>query len=173
MPTQLHHLTFLVILTLVAGCSGPLTFPMVERLQPEDQAEVEEIWNNVLTPIGRLDRDTLLDTVVASQLHQQGIDRLNLQCEKVFDGGRIVFRLSFDRARPAGDVLEIDIFDNAGRRVRSEEYAGAEVLERTTMGRHGCSDENWYGELSEWSRQLTWEMRALRVSAATRPAGQQ
>ena len=179
MTTSRALLALLVLLVSLPGC-GPVTFPMVDRLEPDRQIQVESMWNNMLTPIDRLDRDVLLDTIVSFRLFESGIDRLSMQCEKSFTGGRISIRLSFDRSMPAADALEIDVFDNAGRRVRSEEFSGDEVRGRrerlwspTDPNPPAQPDDPDAEPIrSEEYKALrrAWEERKERVRSATQPA---
>jgi hypothetical protein len=89
----------LMSLAVLGGC-GHLFFPAVQRLSPDEQAQVDQTWNNMLTPPGRLDRELLLDTIEAFQLHATGIDRLKLECEKDFNGGTVHMIVDFNRRRP-------------------------------------------------------------------------
>ena len=104
-------------------------FPAVQRLSPEDQAKVDQIWNNVLTPPERVDRELLLDVVEAFELHTAGIDRLKLECEKDFTGGTVHMIVDFNRRRPPeDDRFIVMIRDHQGHLLRKETYSSEEVL---------------------------------------------
>lgn len=121
----------LVILfcTAAAGCAGPTVYPAVQRLEPDEQALVDHMWNNMLNPVDRLDRELLLDVMLAYELHVYGIDRLKLDCEKDFDGGTIRIKLDYDRRRAReDDRLVVEIRDNKGNLLRREVYQNEEVL---------------------------------------------
>ena len=47
-------LAVMCIVMVGAGC-GPVTVPMVQRLPEDGQRQVDEIWQNMLTPPDRLD----------------------------------------------------------------------------------------------------------------------
>jgi hypothetical protein len=87
------------------------------------------MWVNMLSPTDRLDRDLLLDTLIAFQLHGLGVDRLTMQSEKDYIGGRVRMNVEFDRQRPEVDCFRVSVFDRGGRLVRAERYTGQEVLD--------------------------------------------
>ena len=47
-----------------AGC-GPMISPLTVRLDADQQKMVDGMWNNMLTPTDRLDRELLLDVLNA------------------------------------------------------------------------------------------------------------
>jgi hypothetical protein len=112
---------------LLGGC-GPLTLPVVARLEAQDQAQIDHSWNNMLTPPARLDRELLLDTIVAFQLDQFGVDRLHMQSEKRFTGGTVTMDVYFDRRRPEVDAFWVTVRDRRGPLVRVERYSSKEVF---------------------------------------------
>lgn len=118
------------LVLLAAGCRGPLPTPMVERLSEAQQLEVDAAWNNLFTPIDRVDREVLLDAIVLHQLHQSGVDSLRLVAEKALDGGRVIMEIRFDRARPEDDVFLLTCLDFMGFAVRHERWSGDEVRQR-------------------------------------------
>jgi hypothetical protein len=119
---------FVLLCVLLGGC-GHMFFPAVQRLSPEDQAKVDQIWNNVLTPPERVDRELLLDVVEAFELHTAGIDRLKLECEKDFTGGTVHMIVNFNRRRPPeDDRFIVMIRDHQGHLLRKETYSSEEVL---------------------------------------------
>ena len=84
---------------VVIGC-GPMSKPMVVRLEEESQTAIDGAWENMLTPVDRLDRILLLDTVLANQLHQLGVDHLHFVSEKEVAGGVLIMEVVFDREEP-------------------------------------------------------------------------
>jgi hypothetical protein len=102
---------------------------MVQRLEPNEQAQVEDMWVNMLSPTDRLDRDLLLDAVSVFQLHGRGVDRLTMHSDKDYIGGRVRMDVQFDRTHPEADGFQISLFDRGGRLVRAERYTGQEVLD--------------------------------------------
>lgn len=169
-----QFIALLAILTLT-GC-GPLTFPAVQRLDPEEQARVDSSWNNMLAPAGRLDRQVLLDTLILFQLHQAGVDCLVLRSEKTFDGGTAVMEVHHDRANPTLDRFEVRIYDTDWRMVRHEQYPSDEVFQviRELSDAHTrpCDgDGNCLPlEPEREERIRIHEERMRRVAAATQPA---
>lgn len=128
------------------GC-GPFVMPMVPRLAPDQQASVDAAWSSALAPPDRLDRQALLDGLMASHAYQVGVDRMTYRSEKSFDAGMAVMDIAFDRMNPGVDRFTVTIFDRAGRIVRQEHYDRALV-------------ENTYSELFVESAAL--ECRAQR-----------
>ncbi|HUU85985.1 MAG TPA: hypothetical protein VM243_21015 [Phycisphaerae bacterium] len=111
---------------LVIGC-GPMSKPMVSRLEEKDQALVDQAWSNMLTPVERLDRILLLDTILAHESHQIGIDRLHFVSGKDLPGGTVRMEVFFDRQSPEGDLFAVTYVDRSGRVLRSEKYTREEV----------------------------------------------
>lgn len=158
-----------ILLLSLAGC-GLLTFPMVTRLSEEKQAQVDDAWKNLFTPPDRLDRTLLLDVLLAMQLHQQGVDRLELVSEKEVGAARVVMSVRFDRTRPSFDEFVISYVDAVGVEARRERYTSGEVKER-------LSALQWRGEQLDKSnpgekeaRRLRQEEWMRRIYAATQPA---
>ncbi|MCK4660595.1 MAG: hypothetical protein KAV82_13825 [Phycisphaerae bacterium] len=113
----------------VIGC-GPLTAPMVVRLNDEYQQKVDEAWVNMFSPPGRLDRALLLDVLLCNQFHQLGVDRLRLVSEKRVGEGLAVMEVRFDRNDPTFDDFTIAYLDGEGYEVRRERYPRGEIEER-------------------------------------------
>jgi hypothetical protein len=138
MPNPFPLAALGLILCVPLGC-GPLTVPAVHRLSPEEQAEVNGMWDNMLTPPHRLPRDVLVDAVMVFQLYQSGVDRLSMRSEKSFAGGAAVMTIQFDRLQPTQDAFTIEIWDRTGQKVRTERYTSDEVFERL-RNLYGTSD---------------------------------
>lgn len=125
---------FCVLLGL-GGC-GPLSSPMLPRLRPEEQRQVDQAWENILTPVQRVDRQTLLDTNVLFWLYMMGVDRMHMTSEKYFSGGMVVMEIDCDRASPDSDQFTITVLDHQGHTLRRERYSRSEVDESSrTMGK--------------------------------------
>jgi len=122
----------LVLLATLAGC-GPLFVPMLPRLEPAEQAKVDQMWDNLLTPVQRVDHQTLLDANVRYWMYTVGVDRMRMTSEKHFTGGKAVMEIDCDRANPDADQFTITIFDDRGRTLRRERYSRAEVEESSRM----------------------------------------
>src|SRR5438552_799045 len=97
-----------ISLFLFSGC-GPLLFPMPMRLDPQRQQQVDSAWNAMLTPVNRLDRQTLLDCVVIMQLYQSGVDRFTARSEKLTSAGKVEMTIEFDRQKPEADQFAIRV----------------------------------------------------------------
>src|SRR5215510_5025931 len=91
---------FLVV--SLTGC-GPMTKPMVDRLDKDQQQAVDQVWDNLLTPVDRVNRTVLLDAIVHYNIFQLGVDRLHLAAEKETKAGLVVMQVRFDRTRPEWD----------------------------------------------------------------------
>src|SRR5262245_24678239 len=128
-------------ISIAAGC-GPLVVPMGIRLPPEEQRRVDSMWDNMLTPTDRCDRDTLLDVVVLDQLHSAGVDRLEMTSRKKLTDGRVVYMcVEYCRSEPSRDEFELTIKNSWGWTLRRERYSGSEVLSRLAdLGALGKTD---------------------------------
>lgn len=165
-----------VLAFALAGC-GPLAIPAVQRLCPEEQAEVDASWNNMLAPPGRLDRQTLLDTLTCFQLHERGVNTLTMRSEKAFHGGTVVMEIHFDRGEELRDRFEIRIYDHQWKLVRAEQYPAEEVRQAIdslfgqTWVPRGKDGEELQLTPEALERERRREERMKRVAAATQPAG--
>jgi hypothetical protein len=127
------RLNFVIALMVgLSGC-GPLFAPMQPRLSAEDQRKVDQMWDNMLTPVGHVDREALLDANVAYWMFTIGVDRMHLTSEKYFTGGTAVMEMDCDRANPDADEFTITVLDLRGRTVRRERYTRAEVEESSRV----------------------------------------
>jgi hypothetical protein len=126
---------FVLFTLLCAGLSGcgPMLSPMVPRLRAEDQQRVDQMWDNMLTPPARVDRQTLLDVNVTYLLYTLGVDRLHMTSEKYFSGGVVLMQIDCDRANPDSDEFTITVLDQRGRTIRRERYSRADVDESSKM----------------------------------------
>lgn len=171
----------LILILGVLGCEGPLTVPVVERLEPEDQKAVDESWLNMLSPPQRLDRSLLLDTVLTNHFHQRGVDRLNLTSEKDVWGGRVIMTVYYDKAHPAFDSFTVAYIDAHGQECRRERYTFEEVKGRvpvlvgpvTEPGTPPASTPEEIEQQRKTQEEMAnWLARQILIRAATRPAGQ-
>src|SRR5580765_3227054 len=106
-------------LVSLTGCMmGPLTIPMVQRLEPESQRMVDESWKNMLTPPQRLDRTLLLDVICNMQLFQVGVDRVNFRSEKDVPDGKVVMEIDFRRDRVNRDRFTVTYYNKLGWKKR-------------------------------------------------------
>lgn len=121
-----------VLLAGMTGC-GPIFVPMLPRLNAEDQRHVDQMWDNMLTPVQRVDRQTLLDASIANWMFAIGVDRMHMKCEKYFSGGTVIMEVDCDRANPDVDQFTITVLDEHGRTVRRERYSRAEVEDSSRM----------------------------------------
>lgn len=123
----MKHLLLLLLTGFVSGGCAIMTQPMVARLRPDFQQEVDAAWSRVLIPPNHLTRQQLLDVVVAGELHHLGIDRLALRSEKQNSGGTVVLEVHFDRHRPEHDRFEVFVYDALWTLLRHERYSRAEI----------------------------------------------
>src|SRR5947209_8956434 len=114
---------------LACGGCGPLFLPMTPRLNDADQHMVDRMWVNMLTPVGRVDHQVLLDTIVAGMMYQVGTDRLQMTVQKNLREGKVVMVVDCDRANPAADEFTVTVLDARGRTQRRERYSRQEVEE--------------------------------------------
>jgi len=130
---------FAVLLTVaisLAGCRGVVLSPMMSHLEPEEQRRVDTMWNNMLTPVDRIDRELLLQVLASYPELQAGADKTHIVAEKQFSGGRVVMEVDCDRVNPSLDQFTFTVLDDRGRTVRRERYSRSdtETVIKTIMG---------------------------------------
>src|SRR5438874_2341687 len=123
-------------LLLLPGCS-PLGFPMPMRLDPQGQQQVDSAWNAMLTPLNRLDRQTVLDCVVIMQLYQSGVDRFTARSEKQTSAGKVEMTIAFDRRKPEADQFAIRVVGPWGGTHRYERWSAKELFEAYARDENG------------------------------------
>ncbi len=104
-----------------------MQIPLPQRFDPELQKEIDTSWNRAFSPADKLGHQDLLDVMVGTQAYQLGVDTFMLRAEKRFVGGKVVMEVGFDRARPDDDRFMVSVYDAAGKLVRTERYARAEI----------------------------------------------
>ena len=122
----------------LSGCRGPLSSPVVQRLDDESQHKVDKAWMNILTPPEALDRLTLLDAIMLGQLHETGVDSLLFISEKRVGENTVIMEIRYDRENPADEEYSVTYVDTEGNVIRQERFAREEV-------------EN------EWAHLVSWE----------------
>jgi hypothetical protein len=167
--------TFLLsigILVVSAGCHGPLAVPMVSRLGPEEQEQVEQSWDNMLMPADRLDRTLLLDTIIVLELHTRGVDRLRMTSEKFIDGAMVRMEVIFDRDNPDGDAFVLSVLDDDGNELRYESYSSDEITYRISelFGPKMTSDDLEGKLVVDEEAEAARMARLEEIRAATQPA---
>ncbi len=171
----------LVLIVLVSGCGGPLTVPMVQRLDEETQAEVDSAWSNMMKPHDRLDHTLLLDVLIAHQFHHKGVDRLHLVSEKRVNDGLALMEIRYDREQPTFDVFMVTYLDGEGKEQRRETYSRDEINARVAYLYSPCLEEcegecqfekGDVEDLTEECREAleVREQRLETIAAATQPA---
>jgi sulfite reductase beta subunit-like hemoprotein len=126
MPSFKQACGFASLAIVLCGCTT-LPVPMVPRVDDETQGKVTAAWTAMLSPVNRLDRQTLLDAIINYQFHEMGVERFSARVEKTFDGGTVVMEIQFDRARPAADRFVVEVFDKGWRLIRRESYSREDV----------------------------------------------
>jgi len=111
---------------IAVGC-GPLTMPMAHRLDEKGQQEFDSGWDRALSPVDRLNHQSLLDMICGVQAYQYGVDKLYFRSEKAVAIGTIVMEVHFERTLPDADRFEVSIVDAQGKVLRSERYNRQEV----------------------------------------------
>jgi len=179
------HVTTLIV---VFGCRGPLNAPMVTRLSPEEQQQVDDTWRNMLTPVDRLDRTLLLDVLLTSDFYQLGVDRLDMTALKRVPPYRVIMEIHCDRDAPPFDAFTVAGLDADGREVRRERYSREDVEGRVShMHLAEAHVQMLAGEEKAEPATLTaeqraelerlraeaadWAARKAAILAATQPAG--
>jgi len=162
---------------LFVGC-GPMMGPMTIHLDPDQQKQVDGMWNNMLTPPDRLDREVLIDVLCEDWLFQVGVDHLHLVSEKQLDHGRVLMEIDCDRACPPSDQFTFTLLDERGKTLRRERYNRPEIEERVAFIHPDRNAFNHYGPTTLPSedpahteaRRREIECRMERIRAATQPA---
>ena len=116
-----------IAVLVVLGCHGPLTAPAMRRLDPDEQAQVDRMWNNMLVKPDRLDRELLLDVLLTFELHEEGVDRTTYHSEKDFAGGVVLMDMKYNRQKPLEDWFFVEILDHDKKVLRKEHYSGDEI----------------------------------------------
>jgi hypothetical protein len=139
--------------------------PMSLRLSDEDQQKIDAVWNNMLTPVNRVEHETLLDVTVSNWLYQWGVDRLHFVSEKYLPSGKVVMEIDCDRANPAADQFTITVLNDRGQTIRRERYSRAEVDESAKMLWNASKEARGpaFALKSEVSVEIT-------IGSATQPA---
>ena len=169
-----------LIFVVLAGC-GPMARPMVVRIEEKDQVQINEAWENMLSPPGQLDRILLLDTVMAYQLYQVGTDRVYFGSDKHLRDGVVTMEVFFDRRSPESDRFTIRYVNSNGQQQRYETYTRQQVddrfeflfpalAERRDTGEDTAelSKEECEARVAELAAQR--ETRRREIEAATQPA---
>jgi hypothetical protein len=103
---------------------------MPPRLDAGGQKQIDDAWNQALTPLNNYDNQALLDLLVTTQAYQIGVDSLTFRSEKTVLIGKVVMEIAFDRAKPLEDRFTVTVSDKAGKVLRTERY-GREQVEVT------------------------------------------
>jgi hypothetical protein len=161
----MRHSCLLIPLFLLTGC-GPLMFPMPTRLDPQQQQQVDSAWNAMLTPVNRLDRQTLLDCVVIMQLYQSGVDRFTARSEKQTSAGKVEMTIEFDRRKPEADQFAIRVVGPWGATHRYEKWSAKEIFDAYALDQNGRAAH----VADDDPRNAEMAKRLERFHAATQPA---
>jgi hypothetical protein len=124
------RIAVLIACTLACRCHGPLTKPMVDRLDEKTQARVDDAWTIMFTPPDKVDRTLLLDVILSGQLHQFGVDYLRLVSEKYAGDGLVVMEIRFQRDDAASDEFSVTYLDSQGYEIRCERFTREDVQDR-------------------------------------------
>jgi len=164
----------LLVAFLVGGC-GPLAVPMVQRLTPSEQKEVDSIWRNMLQPVDRTDPPTLMDCLIVYQLYHRGVDSFHARSVKQTPSGKVTMTIDFDRDRPSDDRFTFKL-TRWGFTIREEQWSGNQVFQaiqqlagQQQVTQQGQQPSPTSQPSPEAVEQL--ERRWKRLAAATQPAG--
>jgi hypothetical protein len=126
MKTLMPCLCSCAVVFLMYGC-GPMQMPMPVRLDDEGQKNLDQNWDDALTPVGRFNHPALLDAFLLTQAYQIGVDKLSFRSEKKVAVGTVVMEIEYDRLKPDEDRFEVKIYDPTGKLLREERYGRKEV----------------------------------------------
>lgn len=116
----------LLVAFALVGC-GPLSRPLPQRLDDDNQKQIDDAWNKALNPPEKHDRQAWLDAMIASHAYQVGVDEMQFRSVKKWSGGTVVMEAHFDRAKPNDDHFAITVLDAAGKSLRTERYTRENV----------------------------------------------
>jgi hypothetical protein len=123
-----------VLSGMLLGCAAePMQFPLPVYFSAEDQKQVVAEWENMLTPVDKVDHQTLLDTVVAGHKFENGVDRFQMRTQTYLSHGSVVMEADCDRAAPLTDSFTITVLDDRGRTIRRDRYLRPKVEEATGL----------------------------------------
>ena len=155
---------------LLTGC-GPMFLPATVPLSPEEQKQVDSMWDNLLSPVNRVNRQTLLDAILVYWLFQSGVDRLHMTSETYFAHGKAVMEIDCDRANPQADQFSITVLDDRGRTQRRERYSRADIEKSAADLSVAIPTTQPCRETPEQRQhRLEQERRMRAVVAGTQPA---
>jgi hypothetical protein len=169
----------MILATMASGC-GPMLMPMTYPLSEQEQKTVDGMWKNMLSPVTRLDRQTLLDAILVNMVFQLGVDRLHMVAEKQVARGKVVMVIDCDRAKPAGDQFALTVVDEQGRTLRQERYTRDEVeasAKALTPYQSLSAPAEREGAVTRpeaieaQRKRAEYRRRMKAVEAATQPAG--
>lgn len=144
--------TLLLLLALALPGCGPILTPMIPRLTEEQQSQVDQMWQNLLTPPTRVSHETLLDVLMNHMLYSFGTDRATYRAEKVVRNHLVLMEITFDRHRPNFDRFTVAVHGPDGSLLRQDHYSRQDI-------------ENLQ---HQWRRSS--DLSAKRHAAETRPA---
>ncbi len=121
--------TFSLALLGLCACHGPLSTPMVQRLDDEQQARVDDAWHNLLWDVQQHDRALLLDVLMFRQFYQRGVDTLEMTSTKRVGDRLVVLRVVYDHAVPEDDAFTVTVYDAHDEVLRDEHYTREDVDE--------------------------------------------
>jgi len=159
----------------LVGC-GPMAAPITPRLDEKEQAQVDQIWTNILTPPNRLDHDMLIDVLLMYPVYQVGVDKLHMTAEQKIAGGTALIEVNCFRATLEKDTFSVTLIDANGVARRRESYTRKEIEARmealTKKALPTPVDENGQRqETPEQKRRREWvDQRYKDIAAATQPA---
>ncbi|HSZ58843.1 MAG TPA: hypothetical protein VK797_24600 [Tepidisphaeraceae bacterium] len=155
---------------LLTGC-GPMFLPETVPLSPEEQKQVDSMWDNLLSPVNRVNRQTLFDAILVYWLFQSGVDRLHMTSEKFFAHGKAVMEIDCERANPQADQFSITVLDDRGRTLRRERYSRADIEKSAAdLSSAGPTTRPCRETPEQRQHRLEQERRMGAVEAATQPA---
>lgn len=178
MRSRTALLSIIVSLLFSVGCRLGEMGPMPMRLDVETQHEINQMWQNALTPANRLDRDLLMDVLLKYAMYWHGVDRVRATAEKDFVGGRVVMDLNYDRnLSPENDTFSVTVVNDLNQVLRIERYNRSEIDAR--IGETGIGPLIQIGDpenLTDEERaamqedELRRKLRRRQIRAATQPA---
>ena len=110
------------LLVIAVGCGPMSSGPLPVRLEEKEQKVVDEAWDRAFAPMQQIDRQALLDFLVAGWMYQLGVDQLDLRSEKTAAAGKVVMIVHYERAHPEADRFQFELHDAADKIVRSETF---------------------------------------------------
>ncbi len=127
----------LLVLLALTGCSSLGVKPMPDRLNDEQQAQIDAGWEHFIDQLAAHERQELLDAILLRKAWEAGVDRLALSSEKRVGDKTVFMETRVDRDHPEGDTFRVLVIDSDGALLQAESFTRADIDEAIALYLHG------------------------------------